>query len=457
MLWRARAGFNERRRLLVRALSGGEVVEASRRVAWRWIVSSLLFGGLAGSACRADKTSPAGDESSSPRPASAEEQNPLDVYIDKAGGYLASAQSDDGSWPYFHSLTPDFSKPEPHANLFGTVITLMNLTHTSFEASTTFKRGTDFVRGRMTEGFVWSLYEPGQFSDRAWAEPDADDTAVALTVLSGHLPIKPPELRKVRAVFDRYRTGDGLYLTYFDGFHGAKGFVLDRNVPSLGVNLNVLGFFGKYEMARASLLEGLRSMMKGDRYWEKTPFYHSLAVLAYLASNAVEHGAPEAGELHRKLLADFAAGPGADASFAEKMPTLELAAYVKARAHACLLDQKPCADLDMSVFNLARRRQADGSWDAAPFYEYDTNPQAMEAFVARRDFKKARKRGGVAYDVERALAAPGTVHYYDGAPAETTSFALKALVFYRELLHRRGTFMAQAAPSPGASAGASPR
>jgi hypothetical protein len=413
----------------------------------------MLLAALGLAGCRGQRGSPAGEDGASSAPArqpSAEEPNPLDVYIDKAGSYLVSAQSEDGSWPYFHSRTADFTKPEPHANLFGTMITLMNLTHTGFEASSAFKRGADFVRGRMTDGFVWSLYEPGQFSGGSWAEPDADDTAIALTVLSGRLPVKAPELKKVRTVFDRYRTANGLYLTYFDGFHGAKGFVLDRNVPSLGVNLNVLGFFGKYEMPRASLVDGLRSMMQGDRYWEKTPFYHSLPVLACLASNAVEHGAPEAGELQRKLLADFAAGPGAAASFAEKLPTLELAAYVKARAHACLLDQKPCPDLDMAVFNLARRRNADGSWEAAPFYEYDTNPQALEAFVARRDFKASRKRGGVRYDVERALAAPGTVHYYDGSPAETTSFALKALVFYRELLHRRGLFMQEGSPSPGA-------
>ena len=299
------------------------MLERSRcaATALRIVVPVVLLAGLVAPGCRGPKESPSEtDASGAPaRQASAEEQNPLDTYIDKAGSYLGSVQSEDGSWPYFHSRTPDFAKAEPHANLFGTIITLMNLTHTGFEASSAFKRGADHVRGRMTNGYVWSLYEPGQFSGGSWAEPDADCTAVALTVLFGHLPVKTPELKKVRAVFDRYRTPSGVYQTYFDGFYGAKGFVLDRNVPSLGVNLNVLGFFGRYELPRASLLEGLRAMTQGDRYWEKTPFYHSLAVLACLASNAVEHGAPEAGELQRKLLADFAAGPGKDPSFAEKL------------------------------------------------------------------------------------------------------------------------------------------
>jgi hypothetical protein len=410
-------------------------------------------------ACQGQKEPPEGEETPSPQASAkpAEDANPLDTFIEKAGGYLASAQSEDGSWPYFHSQTPDFARPEPHANLFGTMITLMNLTHTNFEASTTFKKGADFVRGRMTEGYVWSLYEAGKFGEGSAMEPDADDTSVALVVLAGRQPVPAADLKKLRAVFDRYRTPEGLYVTYFDGFLRVKGFVPDRNVPSLGVNLNVLGFFGKYEVPRASLIEGLRSLMKADHYWEKTPFYKSLAILAYLASNAVEHGAPEAGELMRKLLDDFAAGPGAVPSFAEKMPTLELAAYVKARSHACLLDQKPCQDLDMNVYQLARRLQADGSWNVAPFYDYEANPQALEAFVARRGFTARRTRGGVAYDVEKALAAPGTLRYYDGSTAETTSFALKALVFYRELIHRRNAMILGSAASPAAPSPATPR
>jgi hypothetical protein len=372
--------------------------------------------------------------SGAPRAAS---DNPLDLYIDKAGAYLASTQAEDGSWPYFHSRKPDFVEPEPHANLFGTMITLMNLTHTGFEASSTFKRGADHVRGRMTKGFAWALYEPGALGDASWFEPDADGTAVALTLLAGRLRLAPVELKEVRARFDRHRTSDGLYLTYFDGFHPEKGFVPDPNVVSIGVNLNVLGFFGKYELPRASLVQGLQSLTQVERYWEKTPFYRSLPVLAYLASNAVEHGAPEAGELLRRFLADFAAGPGQDEEFASRLHTVDLAAFIKARAHACLLELSPCRDLDLKVFQLAKRRQMDGSWETAPFYEYDINPRALEAFLARRDFAVRRKRGGYGYDAERALASPGTVRYYDGSPAETTSFALKALVFYRELLDRR--------------------
>jgi Prenyltransferase and squalene oxidase repeat len=404
-------------------------------------VPCALLAGVAGG-CRGRNAPPAADDGAnapSARPASAESQNPLDLFIDQAGTYLVNTQNEDGSWPYFHSPTPDFANPEPHP-ILGTPMTLLNLTHTGFEASSAFKRGSDYLRGRMIEGFVWSVYETNQFGDAAWAEPDVDNTAVCLTVLAGRLSIDPAALKKVRALLDQNRAPDGLYRTYFDGFYRQKGFVPDRNVPSLGVNLDVLGFLGRYEQPRTGLVEAIKSAMKQDRYWEKTPYYHSLPVLAYLASNAVEHGAPEAGDLQRKLLADFEAIAGAPPGFAENLPTLELAAYVKARAHSCLLDHRACSELDMTVFHLARRRNADGSWNATPFYEYDTNPQALEAFVARRDYKIPRKRGGVAFDVERALAAPGTVHYYDGSPAETTSFALKALVFYRELLSRRGAF-----------------
>lgn len=420
----------------------------ARRRAAAW----MLVAGLIGFACGGGSENAEEAATAEAGQAAAPPGNPLDEYVDKAGAYLATTQAEDGSWPYFHSRKPDFTDPEPHANLFGAMITLMNMTHTGVEASSAFQKGADFVRSRMTDGFVWSLYEPGAMSDTAWFEPDADGTAVALTVLFGRLSLKPAELKKVRALFDKHRTPEGLYLTYFDGFHGEKGFVPDQNVPSLGVNINVLGFFGKYELPRATLMQSLRTFTEGERYWEKTPFYRSLPVLAYLASNAVEHGAPEGGELVRRFLADFAKQQGGASDFAARLNTVDLAAYVKSRAHACLLDHQPCRDLDMVVFELAKRRKADGSWDAAPFYEYDVNQPALESFLERRDFTVRRKRGGFAYDVQKALAAPGTARYYDGSAAETTSFALKGLTFYRELLGRRDTFsQGEVSPSPAAS------
>ena len=383
------------------------------------------------------------------------QRNPLDEFVDKAGAYLASAQESDGSWPYLHAKTASFVDPEPHARLFGTMVTLMNLTHTPFEASSSFERGADFVKRRMTPGFVWSFYEPGTFGDASWTEPDADTTALALTLLSGRLTVPAADLKKVRSLFDRNRGASGLYRTYFAGFHGAKGFVPDPKALSLGVNLNVLALFGKYEQPRATLVQGLREATQGERYWEKTPFYRTLPVLAWLASNAVEHGAPEGGELMRRFLADFAAGDAAQPDFAEKLNTVDLASYVKARSHACLLERTPCRELDMSVFQLARRRKADGSWEAAPLYTYQFNPVSFEAFLERRDFANRRPKGGYDYDVERALAAPGTITYFDGSPAETTSFALKALSFYRELVRRRNEFTVQTNPSPSAAPSAS--
>lgn len=413
----------------------------------------LLGAGLAFSSCgRGEEPPPGQAAGDGAQPSPGQGGNPLDEYVEKAGTYLASTQAEDGSWPYFHSQKPDFTDPEPHANLFGTEITLMNLTHTGVEASSHFQKGLDFVRSRMSEGYAWSFYEPGQFSEDSWYEADADTTSVALTLLAGRQPLKPAELKKVRALFDKHRTAQGLYLTYFDGFYGSRGFVPDRNVASIGINLNVLGFFGKHELPRATLLQALRVAIEGDKYWEKTTFYRSLPMLAYLASNAVESGAPEAGELMRRFLADFTKVVGADAEFASRLHNADLAAYVKARAHACLLDRNPCRDLDGSMFQLARRRKADGSWEAAPFYEYDVNQAALESFLERKQFAVRRKRGGFAYDVEKALASPGTTHYYDGSPAETTSFALKAIVFYRELLSRRDEFMLQTEPIPSPSA-----
>jgi hypothetical protein len=204
------------------------------------------------------------------------------------------------------------------------------------------------------------------------------------------------------------------------------------------VNLRVLAFFGRHGLDRASLVEALGRAVRRDRYWEDDPFYRALPSLAYLASNAVEHGAPEAVQLLQRALADFAASAGSDESFAGKLGTAELAAYVKARSRLCLLDRSPCRDLDMVVFELSKRRQQNGSWPIAPFYGHDANPEALAAFTERRDYALPRERGGVGFDLDRALAE--AAHFYYGSSAETTSFALKALVLYRELLAERPGF-----------------
>lgn len=366
--------------------------------------------------------------------------SPLDGYIDEAFSYLQATQLEDGSWEYFHSATPDFAEPEPHAGLFGTMMTLMNLTHTGFERTQVFDRGAGYLRGRMLEGGVWSLYEPGAFNSQSWFEPDADDTAVALVLLADRLALSRTAVADLRALFDRHRAESGLYRTYFDGFHGEKGFVPDPDTPSLGVNLNILGFFGKYELERSGLVEAISQAAGRDLYWERTPFYRSLAIIACLASNALEHGATEAQDLLGRFLGDLKVGDGPGMTPPGEMNNLHLAAYIKARSHHCLVTAQPCRDLDQAVMVLARRRNRDGSWDPGPFYEYDVNQEALVAFLERRDFTLPRARGGVAYDVDRALASPGTTRYYDGSRGETTSFGLKALVFYRELIRRRQVF-----------------
>jgi hypothetical protein len=300
-----------------------------------------------------------------------------------------------------------------------------------------FERGAGYLLRRTSEGFLWSLYEPGRFTEDSWLEPDADDTAVALTVLAGRISIPDRQLQELRIRFRHLLAPDGLYVTWFDGYHGEKGFVSDPNVPSLGVNLNILGFFGKYGFDRSRLLEALRARMQEEEYWKTTPYYRTLPVLAYLASNALEHGTPQARELLRRFLADLAMVEGPVSTLAPRLRNLDLAAYIKARSHLCSLDRDPCRDLDDAVRELAQRRNRDGSWYPSPFYEYDVNPRALVAFLDRRGFMIPREDGGVAFDVDRALSSSGTVRYYDGSPSETTSFVLKALVLYRDLIRNR--------------------
>ena len=352
---------------------------------------------------------PAAVPAPAPRP-----DNPIDIFADKAASYLASEQAEDGSWPYFQSRTADFAEPEESGDVLGTMTILINLTETDLEASPMFERGVAYLVSQMAESRTWALAAGEASSEALQPEPDADRTSLGLTLLAGRFTIEPREVEEVRSLFGRHVTSEGLYRTYFDGFYAGKGFVPHENHPSIGVNLNVLGFFARFGLDRASLVEALEGAVGRERYWEETPFYRSLPLLAYLASNAVEHGAPEAEGLLRRFVADFAATAGQDKAFAEKLPSAELAAYVKARSRLCLLEQSPCRDLDMVVFELSKRRKHDGSWPIAPFYEHDVNP--------------------------RAPASREAAHYYGGSPAETTSFALKALVLYRKLLVERPAF-----------------
>ncbi len=427
----------------------------------RFGIATLLSLVAIGSACRSqssppreepppavmDETKTAEDEPKAaevetPRAAVApasRPDNPVDLFTDKAAAYLASVQSEDGSWPYFQSEAPDFAEAEASADLLGTISVLMNLKHTDLEASPMFERGVNYLGSRRDERFTWALDVGEALPGDLRIEPDADRTSSALTLLAGRFTIEPDQLEGLRSLFERHKT-PGLYATYFDGFHRDKGFVPHPNVPSLGVNLNVLGFFGAYGLERATLAEALGRMVRRPHYGEEDPFYRSLPRLAYLASNAIEHGAPEAEEMLRRFVGDFGATTGREAAFAEKLASAELAAYVKARSHLCLLERSPCRDLDMAVFELSKRRNQEGSWPIAPFHEHDANPAAFRAFVESRDFTLARDEGGLGYDVDRALASPGAVHYYGGSPAETTSFALKALVLYRKLLAERPAF-----------------
>jgi len=375
----------------------------------------------------------------SPDEAASSTANPLETYIHEAGAFLTASQNVDGSWPYFHSRTPGFEEPEAHASLFGTMMTLTNLEGTPLEASPAFERGAEYVRSRMEDDHTWSLFPADAFSESAQFEPDADDTAVGMTLLWTRLSTTPHDLEALRSVFDRNRAANGLYRTYFAGHLGARGFVPDPNHPSLGVNLNVLGFFGRYGLERTRLAEAIRDHLTVEGYWESTPYYRSLPVLAGLAANALDHGASEADGILRRILADLDAMRGQD--FVPGLGTVELASWVRARSRLCLIDRSACPDVDMMVYELARRRTHDGSWPTAAFYEYAVNPDAVVDFVERRDYTLPGPGGRVDYDVERALAAPGTIRYYDGSPAETTSFALKALVVYSRLLDQRPVFL----------------
>jgi len=129
----------------------------------------------------------------------------------------------------------------------------------------------------------------------------------------------------------------------------------------------------------------------------------SRVVLGYLASLAAETGSEPA----QSLLDRLADGPdsGGPPALPAQLDSVWLAAHVKVRADQCLRHGDPCNDVNAAVAALVGRRQADGSWAAAPF----------------------------------AGDGDGEAAYFTGSAPETTSVALKALASYARVLDGRAS------------------
>ncbi len=288
---------------------------------------------------------------------------------EQAAGFLASRQAADGSW----------------AGPASTLRILLNLRGTEYERAPFYGAGLGFARAHERRVQAWMRGDRGA-SDAGDVEPTLETLALAWLLLGAEAA--PPA--EVRILLRKQETPRGLYrheLVKPGGPASARVRLTD-NVLLLGV-LPAVG-----EDATA-LRASLRSRMA-----ETGPLSASARIaLGHLASVATGSGGRPAPSPRATVLAPV------DPALPEPVSGLDtstLAAYVEVRGEECLLAADPCNEINLGMAALATRRQADGSWPAAPFGAEIPGAEATER-----------------------------------SSEETTSLALKAIAVYRRIIAGR--------------------
>ncbi|MFC2169807.1 carbohydrate binding domain-containing protein [Acidobacteriota bacterium] len=361
--------------------------------------------------------------------------------IENGAQFLEDSQSQDGSWPYYRSTSPDFRSRTPEPRIFPTMWILFNLIPTKYSELPFFRKGEDYLLSEMEEGYVWSIEGKNRYfrlfgnslwlkPDALWLEPDADDTAVGHIVLSNRLNMPGEALLNLKNLFDRNQQSTGLYLSFFEGFYPEKGFIADPIEASLGVNLNILGFLERYKFDVSSLISGIQYLLKQDQYWTQTLYYHSLPILAYFASNAVEMGSYAARSFLQKFIGDFEKEQ--QTSDYSELSNLDLAALIKAKSHLCMIETEECQKLDIAVIELLNRQNKKGFWALGIFYEVTFKGDDMKKRIWPRLKKHIEKEDQSTAFKEIIKSVNFPIHYYYGSKFETTSFCIKALSLYQK-------------------------
>ena len=294
----------------------------------------------------------------------------LRAFGEQAAGFLASRQAADGSW----------------AGPASTLRILLNLRGTEHERAPFYRAGLGFARAHERRVQAWMRGERGA-GDAGDVEPTLETLALAWLLLGGEAA--PPA--EMRILLRKQETPRGLYrdeLVRPGGPASAPRVRLTDNILLLGV-LPAVG-----EDATA-LRASLRSRMA-----ETGPLSPSARIaLGHLASVATGSGGRPAPSPRATVLAPV------DPALPEPVSGLDtstLAAYVEVRGEECLLAADPCNEINLGMAALATRRQADGSWAAAPFGAEIPGAEATER-----------------------------------SSEETTSLALKAIAVYRRIIAGR--------------------
>ncbi len=349
----------------------------------------------------------------------------IKIAVEKAFAYLQKAQEQDGSWPYFsgkdRALGKRYSRPQPR--LGGNIKTLLNLKNTPYEQSDLFRKGLAYVTSLKEDTAHFWAYDgkhheysnyhvkineiltgkPLDPNNLPLLEPDTDATSTALILLGEQMELSKRDYESIKQVYDKY-LHQGLYRTFLDDYYGERGwwyYDYDR-LPSIGVNVVILGFFEKYDLPYRDLMAGIDQYLTNKQYFKRPDYYTSLPILASMALDNVEEGALQSKKYVKRFLRDYER-LGMEVGM---LVNTELAAYIRAKVYVCQEEGGDCSVvLREAVKELLDRQNREGYWKAAGAYEAGYFPQ-----LKGKEYKH---------------------HEYYGSEAETTAYAIKALWTYR--------------------------
>lgn len=247
---------------------------------------------------------------------------------------------------------------------------LSALKNTSYARHPIVQKGLSYIRHRMLDGYVWSLWdgtEPASspnYGVPCLLEPDPDITALGWLLVGEQFGRSA--VHEMQTLYTRFQLPSGLFPSYFVGLRfGKRACPVDyNNAPSLGVNLKVLGFFGHYGIDSTALVRGIRTLMLEPDYAQKAIYYHGLPLLAYYAFNAYDEGAPEGAVIAAVMLSEF----DSSGTALSALDTVQLSAYLWARCRFARYMKRECPTTKEDVALLKARQFEDGSFAPAPIY-----------------------------------------------------------------------------------------
>lgn len=387
----------------------------------------LVFVALLVSFCTAPKTDNTAQQQV-PKKTTQISSADIDSSMNRAFRFLARTQQGDGTWIYQSAKDKAFKRilGKKHPPLYGVMNVIVSLQHTPYQKTDTYRKGLKYIlENQLNSDPYWTYdgkdhaYSKDKMYIEAYKfdpknppllEPDIGMISLGWMATAANLQISEATRQKVVAELEKYKDKEtGLYKGFLDDYYGDLGWSWYDygNEPSIGANIQLLGAFEQRGIDGTALNEAIVKAMQVKDYWKQPDYFRLLSVMADMASNGVMHNCESCKPIMKQLISDFEQ-EFQNQSYKDLVNT-ELACYIKAKSHLCFLEDQTCKEgLKAAVIELCERQRLDGSWKVAGLYE-------------------------AGYFPERAKEEQWKYHEFFGSSAETTSIALKALYFYKNL------------------------